>query len=253
MGDAGGRLCQHSTFRSQADHCRQCRQTAGRLDFLDRRVAWSRRRPAGDRRHDVPAYAVPEYGLCAESERRKQDRLEVRTEAGLERHSGDVLRHRQPRRGLRRRQDFLASSGHDIGRTRRQDRQGCVVGEERRSRQGRDRHLGAARVQGQGHHWNFGRRVRRSRFGDRLQHQGRQAGMARLFDGPGQRHSDRPTEDHASRQAGRTELRHQYLAGRAMEDRRRHHVGLVFVRSRAEPDVLWVGQPLDLEPQATSR
>ena len=58
-------------------------------------------------------------------------------------------------------------------------------------------------VQGQGHHRHFGRRVRCSRLGDRLQHQGRQAGMARLFDGPGQRHADRPAEDHPSRQAGR--------------------------------------------------
>ena len=30
-------------------------------------------------------------------------------------------------------------------------------------------------------------------------------------------------------------------------------VGLVFLRSRAEPDVLRLGQPLDLEPEAAAR
>ena len=134
----------------------------------------------------------PNTVYALESEGREQDRLEVRAEAGSERHSGDVLRHGQSRRRLCGRQDLPASGRHDAGRARRQDRQGRVVGEERRSRQGRDRHLGAARVQGQGHHRHLGRRVRRPRFGDRLQHQGRQAGMARLFDGPGQRHADRP-------------------------------------------------------------
>ena len=93
----------------------------------------------------------------------EQDRLEVRAQAGSERHSGDVLRHGQPRRGLCRRQDLPASGRHDAGRARCQDRQGRLVGEERRSRQGRDRHVGAARVQGQGHRRHFGRRIRRSR------------------------------------------------------------------------------------------
>ena len=44
----------------------------------------------------------------------------------------------------------------------------------------------------------------------------------------------------------------QHLAGRSVEDRRRHHVGLVLLRSRAEPDVLRIGQPLDLESEAAS-
>ena len=184
---------------------------------------------------------VPEHRLRARSEEREQDRLEVRAEAGSERHSGDVLRHGESRRRLCGRQDLPASGRHDRRRARREDRQGRVVGEERRSRQGRDRHVGAARVQGQGHHRHLGRRVRRPRVGDRLQHEGRQARVARLFDGPGQRHADRPGEDHASRQAGWTEFRHQHLAGRAVEDRRRHHVGLVLVRSRNQPDVLRLG------------
>ena len=68
---------------------------------------------------------------------RKQDRLEIRAEAGSERHSGDVLRHGQPRRRLCRRQDLLTSGRHDARRARRQDRQGGLDGEERRSCQGR--------------------------------------------------------------------------------------------------------------------
>ena len=46
---------------------------------------------------------------------------------------------------------------------------------------GRDRHVVADGVQGQGHHRHLGRRVRRSRSRDRLQPEGRQAGLARLF------------------------------------------------------------------------
>ena len=54
----------------------------------------------------------------------EQDRLEVRAQAGSERHSGDVLRHGQPRRRLWRRQDLPASGRHHAGRARCQDRQG---------------------------------------------------------------------------------------------------------------------------------
>ncbi len=45
----------------------------------------------------------------------------------------------------------------------------------------------------------------------------------------------------------------QDLAGRRVEDRRRRYLGLVFLRSRTEPDLLRVRQSLDLEPEAASR
>ena len=45
----------------------------------------------------------------------------------------------------------------------------------------------------------------------------------------------------------------QHLARRSVEDRRRRHVGLVLLRSRAEPDLLRFGQSLDLESEAASR
>ena len=73
------------------------------------------------------------------------DPLEIRAEAGSERHPGDVLRHRQSRPRLRRRQGLPAPGRHHAGRARRQDRQGRVVGQDRRSEQGRDRHRCAVR------------------------------------------------------------------------------------------------------------
>ena len=58
----------------------------------------------------------------------------------------------------------------------------ALAGQERRSRQGRDRHLGAAGLQGQGLCRHLRRRVRRPGPPDRLQHRRRQAGLARLLD-----------------------------------------------------------------------
>ena len=81
--------------------------------------------------------AFPEHRLCARPQQRRQDSLEIRAQAGPERHPGDVLRHRQPRPLLRRRQDLPPSGGHDAGRARRQDRRGRLVGEGRRSVEGR--------------------------------------------------------------------------------------------------------------------
>ena len=62
-----------------------------------------------------------------------------------------------------------------------------------------------------------------------------------------------PREDHPSRQAGRQGQRHGDLGRRPVEDRRRHDLGLVLGRSRAQPDLLRHRQPLDLEPGAAPR
>ena len=72
-------------------------------------------------------------------------------------------------------------------------------------------------------------------------------------EGPGLRHPDRSRKDHLARQAGWTGLVDLDLAGRSMEDRRRRDMGLVFLRSQAEPGLLRLGQSLDLEPGAASR
>ena len=78
-------------------------------------------------------------------------------------------------------------------------------------------------------------------------------GLARLFDGPGRRHADRSGKDDPSRQAGRQGFQPQDLGRRPVEDRRRHHLGLVFLRSGAEPHLLRDRQSLDLEPGAAAR
>ena len=185
LGDADGQLRQPALLSAQADHGRQRRQAAGGVDVLDRRAARPRRRAAGHRRRDVRAWAVPEPGLRARSEERRQDPLEIRAQAGSERHPRDVLRHGQSRPRLCRRQDLPASGRHHAGRSRCQDRQGRLVSEERRSGERRDRHVGAHGGQGQGPRRHFGRRVRRAVSRDRLRPQDRQAGLARLFGGPG--------------------------------------------------------------------
>ena len=93
--------------------------------------------------------------------------------------------------------------------------------------------------------------VRGSRH--RLQHQGRLAGLARLLDRPGRRDAGRPGEDHGARQADRQGQLARELGRRPVEDRRRHHLGLVQLRSRARPRLLRHRQPLDLEPGAAAR
>ena len=72
---------------------------------------------------------------------------------------------------------------------------------------GADRHLGAARRQGQGAGRHLRRRIRRRRPHDRLRHQGRQAGLARLFGRTGRRDPGRSRQDHRTRQAGRQGFR----------------------------------------------
>ena len=71
----------------------------------------------------------------------------------------------------------------------------------------------------------------------------RQAGLAWLFHGSGRRYADGPGDKTtATGQAGRQGLRHCHLAGRPVEDRRRHDLGLDVLRSGAEPDLLRHGQ-----------
>ncbi len=72
-------------------------------------------------------------------------------------------------------------------------------------------------------------------------------------EGPDCRHADRSGQDDVARQAGRAQLVDIDLARRPVEDRRRRHLGLVFLRSRIEPGLLRLGQSLDLEPGATPR
>ena len=124
--------------------------------------------------------------------------------------------------------------------------------EERRSRQGRNRHFGTARRQGQGPDRHLRRRIRRAVSRHRLRSEVRQAGLARLLRRAGRSDPGRSREDHRTRQADRQGFQHQDLAGRPVEDRRRLHMGLAVLRSRAEPRLLRLRQSLDLEPEAAS-
>ena len=73
-----------------------------------------------------------------------------------------------------------------------------------------------------------------------------------LFRRAGRPDPGRSGEDHRARQAGRQGFQPQDLAGRSVEDRRRLHMGLDLLRSRAEPGLLRLGQSLDLESEAAS-
>jgi len=65
----------------------------------------------------------------------------------------------QSRPGLRRRQGHPAAGRQHAGGARRQERQGAVEHQERRSEAGRREHQRAAHLQGQGHHRHQRRRV----------------------------------------------------------------------------------------------
>ncbi len=62
-----------------------------------------------------------------------------------------------------------------------------------------------------------------------VQHQGRLAGVEGVFDRSGCKDDGRSAEDHRAWQADRRELQPEDLAGRSVEDRRRQHLGMVFV------------------------
>ena len=82
--------------------------------------------------------------------------------------------------------------------------------------------------QGQGHHRHL--RCRVSAFAAGISAYNLKDGTLAwrgLFDRPGCRNPDRSRKDDPSRQAGRPGLRHQHLGRRAVEDRRRHDLGLV--------------------------
>ena len=64
MGHAGGRLRQHTLFKSRPDQCGQRAESRARVELLDRRPARARGRAAGCRRRDVRPHALPKLCLC---------------------------------------------------------------------------------------------------------------------------------------------------------------------------------------------
>ena len=124
---------------------------------------------------------------------------------------------------------ILQPGRHHGGGAGCQDRQ-VVVGEERRS--GSKGETGTARAdrrQGQGPDRHLGRRVRRARLGRGLQSEGRLAGLAAYSMGPDSDTLIDPEKTTHPRQAGRQGFRHGDLGRRAVEDRRRHDLGLVLL------------------------
>ena len=131
-----------------------------------------------------------------------------------------LLRRRQPRRGLCRRQDLRRPPRRQAGGARRQDRQGIVEGRRRRLHAGLGHHLAPAGRQEQGHHRLRRRRIRRARLASGLRHQHRQAGLEDL---------------HRAAQ-GRAERRH--LEGRLCPARRRRAVAGRLLRSQDQHRLL---------------
>ena len=125
--------------------------------------------------------------------------------------------------------------------------------QERRPREGRDQHERAARRQRQGDHGHQRRRVRRARLRRRLRHQNRPASLESLQRRPRQRAARRSAAHDASRQADRRELELEHLGRRAVAARRRHDVGLVHVRPRAESHLLRQRQSRHLESRRAPR
>ena len=107
--------------------------------------------------------------------------LEIRAQAGPERHSRDVLRYGQSRACLCRRQDLPASGRHHAGGARCQGREGGLAAEERRPGKRRDRHVRSDGDQGQSPDRYLRRRVRRAMPRDRLRSQDGPARVAGLF------------------------------------------------------------------------
>ena len=211
------------------------------MDFLDRGTARPRGRPARYRGRYVHTYAVPEQRFRARLEPQRANPVEVRAEAGSDRHPGDVLRHGQSRGRVWRRQDLPLPGRHDLGGARREDRQCRVERQERRSEEGRDGDQRPDGGQGQGDRRHQRRRVRCPSSCHRLQPQGRIEGMAGLF-GRTRRPDPVRRQHHRARQARRQGFVLEDLAGRPVEDRWRRHLGLVLLRPATELVLLRFGQ-----------
>ncbi len=107
--------------------------------------------------------------------------------------------------------------------------------------------------QGQGHRRHQRRRVRRARLRHRLQPRptARWRGTP-TRSGRTIRSSSTPRRPSMGKPVGKDSSAED-LAGRPVEDRRRHDLGLVHLRSAAEPVYYGSGNPEHLEPDAAAR
>ena len=227
---------------ARSDQQGQRRRPAGRLDVLHRRAARPRRRAARSSATSMYVH-TPFPNIVYALDLNNDGAIKWKYEPVQDPNVIPVMccdtvnRGAGLRAGGRRLSgaDHPAPGRHDGRGAQRRHRRRGLEGEVRRSEPGRDRHQRADGREGQGHQRRVGRRVRRAGLRRGLQSEGRLGSLARLLDGPGRPDADGSGEDHASRQAGRPGFRHDDLGRRPVEDRRRHDVGLVFLRSGARP------------------
>ena len=102
-----------------------------------------------------------------------------------------------------------------------------------RSVKGRNGHQHGVAGQGQGHRRHFRRRIRRARHVTAYDQETGKRIWRGYSEGPDSDTLIDPVKTTLARQACWRKFQHQDLARRAMEDRRRRDVGLVFLRSEA--------------------
>ena len=232
---------------------RQRRLDGGRVDILDRRAARPRRRAAGHRQHDVHPHAVSRISCMRSTSTMTEDRFGIFAQAGSLRHSGNVLRHRQPRRAYadgkilragRQQRSWLSMPR----RARKCGKPATVIRRRARPEPAplllvKDKvivGISGAEFGVRGH-------VTAYDIADR------QAGLARLFDRAGQRNAGRSGKNHVARQADRqgqlAENLERATSGRSVAAR----PGAGTPTTRPEPLLLRHRQSLDVEPGSACR
>ena len=118
MADARRRLRQLALQRARADHAGQREEPARGMDLLHRRAARTRGAAARRGQHDVPRDAVSQRRVRARSHAAEGQPLKwkFRPENAQAAVGHRVLRRREPRRRVRRRQDRLQPARRAHGR-----------------------------------------------------------------------------------------------------------------------------------------
>ena len=217
------------------DHADEREGPAAGVDVLDGRAA--RPRGGADRReqHDVRRHAVPEHALRARPhEARRAEEVEVRAEAAAGGAGRGLLRRRESRR--RRTPTARSSSTRSTTTSSRSMR---TTGKEVWKTKVGDINIGETMtmaplvVKGKVLVGNSGGEMGVRGWLKALDLAQRQGAVDGVQHGPRQRRADRPALQALLPEGSRQGPRRDDVAGRAVEDRRRHRVGLALVRSAA--------------------
>ena len=101
-------------------NARERQQARACVHFLDGDNTRLRSAAAGGERHDVPDHPVSQLFVCARPDQAgRTDQVGVQAQAACRKPGRRLLRHRQSRRGLRRRQDLLQHARRPDHRGRR--------------------------------------------------------------------------------------------------------------------------------------